>query len=152
MTDSGAPTIPTGPGPESPTLRTSATGEPGIDTKKAHGLSVLVVDECPLVTSILERILVRRGHRPRSARSCDEALAVLESKGFEPDLLLIDVESSPARSPGMVPRARTSRRGVRVLLMAVSGQGLDDDYAIIPLLRKPFGAEDLYKAIDELGA
>jgi len=60
---------------------------------------ILLVDDDPSVTASLALLLKRHGHPTRSARSAEEALAILEApEGRDVSLVLQDMNFSRATS------------------------------------------------------
>jgi signal transduction histidine kinase/CheY-like chemotaxis protein len=111
---------------------------------------ILLVEDEPGLRDIARRILERAGFEVTAAAAPDEAILAAESMTEAIDLLLTDVVMPGMRGPELAIRLRTSRPGLRVLLVSgyaeeiVEG-GRDDS---LPFLAKPFSAESLLAAVD----
>ncbi|MEI6291850.1 MAG: response regulator, partial [Chloroflexota bacterium] len=89
-----------------------------------------------------------------TAQSGEEALAALEA-GFEPDLVILDINMPGLGGIGTLPRLRVLRPAVPVLLST----GRTDQTALnlasahlgVTLLSKPFGLRELQKHLESIG-
>jgi len=105
-------------------------------------LRVLLVDDDDLVQSSIRSILEVLGHVPSSALSGEAALAQLEA-GFQPDLVILDMNMPGLGGAGTLPRLRALRPDLPVLLAT----GRTDQSALtlaaahpgVTLLPKTFG-------------
>ena len=121
-----------------------------------HGtLKVLLVDDDELIMSSVQMVLEVLGHSAVStAQSGEEALAILEA-GFEPDLVILDMNMPGLGGIGTLPRLRALRPEVPVVLAT----GRVDQTALtlasahpgVTLISKPFGLRELQKQIESLG-
>jgi len=118
-------------------------------------LKVLVVDDDDLIQSSIQAILEVLGHTAVTrAPSGEEALAILEA-GFEPDLVILDMNMPGLGGIGTLPRLRGLRPAVPVLLAT----GRVDQTALtlasahpgVTLLSKPFGLRELQKHLESIG-
>jgi hypothetical protein len=75
------------PGTEPAPLGDAETGQQA--ESSLEGLALLVVDDDPEANAMLQIILADHGAKVTSARTCDEALRLLET--FSPDLLVSDI-------------------------------------------------------------
>jgi PAS domain S-box-containing protein len=111
---------------------------------------ILLVEDEPGLRDIAKRVLARAGFDVTAAAGPDEAILAAESMAEPIDLLLTDVVMPGMRGPELAIRLRSSRPGLRVLL--VSGyaeeivEGARDDS--LPFLAKPFSAESLLAAVE----
>jgi CheY-like chemotaxis protein len=110
---------------------------------------VLVVDDDPLVRSTTGAMLESLGHKAIEAPSAEEALSLLEGAN-DIDLLLTDHVM-----PGMTGAQLTNEANIRwpnlpVVLASGFGEIQEDlsDGAI--RLAKPYGRDDLIRAINEV--
>jgi two-component system cell cycle sensor histidine kinase/response regulator CckA len=119
---------------------------------RAHGETVLVVEDDPSVRAVAVQVLERLGYRVESAGSAEEALERVVAGGEMPvDLLLTDV-ILPSASGRQVSEALQLRRpGIRTLYMSgytsdvLSPHGvLDQD---VQFIEKPFTPESLGRAV-----
>jgi PAS domain S-box-containing protein len=125
-------------------------------TLPPHGsLKVLLVDDDELIQSSVQAILEVLGHPAvTTARSGEEALATLVA-GFEPDLVILDMNMPGLGGIGTLPRLRGLRPAVPVLLST----GRTDQTALnlasahlgVTLLSKPFGLRELQKHLESIG-
>ena len=121
-----------------------------------HGsLKVLLVDDDDLIQSSVQAILECLGHTAvTTAPSGEAALAMLET-GFEPDLVILDMNMPGLGGIGTLPRLRRLRPAVPVLLTT----GRVDQTALtlalahpdVTLLPKPFGLRELQKQLEKIG-
>jgi PAS domain S-box-containing protein len=112
---------------------------------------ILLVEDEPGLRDIAQRVLARSGFDVTVAAGPDEAILAAGSMTEPIDLLLTDVVMPGMRGPELAIRLRSTRPGLRVLL--VSGyaeeivEGARDDS--LPFLAKPFSAESLLAAVDK---
>jgi signal transduction histidine kinase/CheY-like chemotaxis protein len=121
-----------------------------------HGtMKVLLIDDDDLIRSSVQAILEVLGHTSvNTAQSGEEALALLEA-GFEPDLVILDMNMPGLGGIGTLPRLRMLRPDVPVLLAT----GRVDQTALtlasvhrgVTLLSKPFGLRELQKHLESVG-
>jgi CheY-like chemotaxis protein len=132
---------------ESPSAPVRA--EPATD---AEGRCILVVDDEPMVRSVAQRILERRGYAVVTADDGATALAQIEA-GLVPDLVLTDV-----MMPMMTGRALADAlqaRGMEVPVVFMSGYAREELLADgmlgqeLPLVHKPFTVAALLEAVRE---
>jgi PAS domain S-box-containing protein len=141
------PACAVGPDLEAPAPADAAPGLRG-------PLRVLLVDDDDLVQSSIRSILEVLGHAPSSAQSGEAALAQLEA-GFQPDLVILDMNMPGLGGAGTLPRLRALRPDLPVLLAT----GRTDQSALtlaaahpgVTLLPKPFGLRELRSQLAALG-
>ncbi len=111
-------------------------------------LSVLVVDDDPLIAMCTVDMLEDLGHRVLEAHDGAEALRLLAA---EPTIGLIITDQAMPEMTGaeLVRRARARRPGLPVLLATGYGGG-EADTAGLPRLAKPFQQSDLARAIEKV--
>lgn len=115
-------------------------------------VSILVVDDDPLVRRTVERALVRAGYDVRVAASATDALEALAEAPV--DLVVSDVMMDDMEGPAFGALARQRRPDLRLLFMSgetpenLPAVGLDK--ATTPFLPKPFRPEDLLAKVAEL--
>ena len=125
-------------------------------TLPPHGtLKVLLVDDDELIQTSTQMVLEVLGQTTvNTALSGEEALAMLEA-GFEPDLVILDMNMPGLGGIGTLPRLRVLRPEVPVLLAT----GRVDQTALtlasahpgVTLLSKPFGLRELQKHLESIG-
>jgi CheY-like chemotaxis protein len=120
----------------------------------AGGLSVLLVDDDPLIQSSIRAILEALGHGVTPVLSGEAALAELAA-GLHPDVVILDMNMPGLGGAGTLPRLRALKPTVPVLLAT----GRVDEYAtevaaahpFVTLLSKPFSIKDLQRLLAPLG-
>lgn len=118
-------------------------------TRESAGRRVLVVDDQPFVCRVIGRLLRRAGYEAWTAGGGTEALSLLEGQEF--DLLLTDISMPGMDGFELVARAREMRPDLPVLYMSGHfSAGLDPEPVGEPLLEKPFGSSQLYRALGEI--
>jgi PAS domain S-box-containing protein len=122
--------------------------------KYSRTLNVLLVDDDELIQSSMESILQTLGHAVITSPSGEEALAIIEA-GFEPDVVILDMNMPGLGGSGTLPRLRVMLPNVPVLLstgradqLAVSLAEADPHVTLLP---KPFGMKDLQRCLEPLG-
>ena len=109
---------------------------------------VLVVDDEPMVTEVVERYLVRDGFEVATASDGDEALAQAQTWG--PDLIVLDL-MLPGRDGLEVCRSLRHESSVPIIMLTARGDETDrivglevgaDDYMV-----KPFSPRELVARI-----
>ena len=117
-------------------------------------LSVLVVDDDAMTQMAFVELLKTLHHPHRTAASGEGALALLEA-GFQPDVVLLDINMPGLGGTGTLPRLRALRPTLPVLLIT----GRADQEAIdlaatqpgVTLLAKPFGLLELQQHLEAIG-
>ena len=119
----------------------------------ARALEVLVVDDDDLIQSSLLTMLAFMGHHPEGALSGEEALARLEA-GYEPDLVILDMNMPGLGGVGTLPKLRALRPTTPVLLATgrvdQSASELAQTQPFVTLLSKPYGLEELRQQMESL--
>lgn len=97
---------------------------PGSKPSEASSLSVLVVDDTPVVADVLAQLIGMLGHRPTVVHSASQAIEMLSSRGDEFDVIFSDIsmpEMDGHALAGQI-RARRDDGSVRTrMLVAMSG-------------------------------
>jgi CheY-like chemotaxis protein len=113
--------------------------------------TIFVVEDDPLIHSMLSLALRRWGHRVITVGDGLEAVAMLERDIHTIDLLLSDVSLPGLRGPEVAARALAMRPDLKVILS--SGSLFPDETSDTldghPFLRKPFTIEKLRSTINE---
>lgn len=128
---------------------TEAPAEPR-PTAASRPIHVLVVDDEPLVRSLVRRLLERRGYSVEEASDGRAGLTALERGAF--DVVLLDVTMPDLDGAEVVRRVRATGSKIPIVLssgyMAVSAENALDRSMIQAFLPKPFSPADLVGAIE----
>lgn len=115
--------------------------------------TVLIVEDDPTVLAFLEEGLIDRGYEVLSARSGGEALSVLDSGLDDIDVLVADIRIGAGLDGWEIARcAREISPDFPIVYItgdSASAHELEG-VANSRLLQKPFGSEQLARAIDAL--
>lgn len=135
--------------------KTSDDATPKGAKQEVKSRHVLVVDDDPVVRSLVVRFLRGAGHMATEADSVERALATAEAKGARFDGVVTDVLLGA--SDGMTILERLQRAQPTASLVVVSGfPPSPDQLAIIAergaaFLAKPFSASDLLSTLAQTG-
>jgi len=125
-----------GPVPEPP----PASPRPAVSRR------ILLIDDDELIQASGCILLEALGHVAQSARSGEEALAML-AQGYVPEVILLDMNMPGLGGQGTLPRLRERLPSVPVLLATgrIDQDALDlvEAHRDVILLAKPFSLEDL---------
>ena len=124
----------------------------------SFSLRILVAEDNDFNAQLLEQLLMRRGHRVRLANNGREALALVEEEAF--DLLLLDVHMPELDGFQVVQaireRERTAGGHLHVIALTARSRKEDRERCLAAgmddFLAKPIQADDLWAAIDRVGA
>lgn len=113
-------------------------------------LTILVVDDEPMVAEATRRMLTSRGHRVTVATSPSDVLALWPSRAKDFDIVVCDVVMPEMRGPELVQHLSEQGHAPRVLFMS----GYNEEAALtrskIPVLAKPFSLVALENAIAQV--
>jgi CheY-like chemotaxis protein len=112
--------------------------------------SILVVDDDPVIRTVVTQFLEAGGFAAVAASGGDEALALFEEGAF--DLVITDFKMGEVSGVDLTRRLRKIHPFVPVCLMtAVKGDVPADDYSLFAaVLEKPFKEADLLGVLGEL--
>jgi len=131
---------------------TPATEVPQVASRGAG--SVLLVEDDPMVRTLIERILKKNGFRVLTASSGNEAIALLDENKSPVDLLISDVIMPGMRGPEVARLLREKQPDLRVLFISgyadISASQKGDFDPETNLLVKPFSPEQLFDRIQLL--
>jgi PAS domain S-box-containing protein len=117
-------------------------------------MNVLLVDDDELIQSSMREVLDLLGHKVTSAQSGEEALGILEA-GFQPDLVILDLNMPGLGGAGTMPGLRTLLPAVPVLLTTgradQTAQDLVEAYPNVTMLAKPFTMRELQQHCESFG-
>ncbi|GLH73888.1 hypothetical protein GETHLI_23900 [Geothrix limicola] len=118
-----------------------------------RALQVLLVDDDELVLGSVEHVLQSLGHIVVTAGSGEMALDRIEG-GYEPDVVILDLNMPGLGGHGTLPRLRDLLPNVPILLSTgradQSAQALVKAYPLITLLPKPFSIQSLRDHLEEV--
>jgi two-component system, cell cycle sensor histidine kinase and response regulator CckA len=115
---------------------------PSCGAPRPANTTILVVDDDPMMLSLVERTLRAEGYRVWAATRAEEARKVLAELAGAVDLVLTDIAMPGGLGSELAAEIRCSQRWVRVLYMSsysreeLLGHGIE--LAETQLLRKPF--------------
>lgn len=109
---------------------------------------ILVVDDESIVRSVVSRLLENAGHSVMAALNGAEALRIMESDTMGFDLVVTDIRMPGLDGWELGQRVNALYPGMPILYM--SGYDLDRGTRELPLLRKPFEAEELLSRVRSL--
>ena len=116
-------------------------------------LAVLVVDDDELVQHSMEAILEALGHTTLTVASGEAALQALA--GFQPDVVILDLNMPGLGGSGTLPRLRALRPALPVVLATgrpdQSAVDLVAAYPGVTLLAKPFTMRELQRHLEPIG-
>lgn len=127
-------------------LAVTATADPLDPVGQGPGPVVLVVDDDPLVRSVMCATLERAGLHPIPAPDAPEALRVIEDADVRLDVLLTDVVMPTIDGRALAERAASARPGLPVVFVSGYTERVLEGVAMTSrrrLLTKPFGAREL---------
>ena len=113
---------------------------------------VLVVDDDPLVCSVVARVLTRAGREVRTCPDVDSALAAFDSAAEPFDLLLTDV-SMPGELDGIALAGLIAERCPEVAIVVMSGDAGSlvrggEQAGVTATLAKPFTLDELGDVVE----
>ena len=117
-------------------------------------LTILVVEDEPIVRNIIMKSLVREDYRVLEADSAAEALEVSQTFSGTIDLLIADHTLKTMTGRQVAEQIRQSRPGLKVLhISGLSLEKLAQDGGLIPgadFLAKPFSPKTLVEKVDQI--
>jgi signal transduction histidine kinase/CheY-like chemotaxis protein len=131
-------------------VRAAPRPAPRVD---GQGRTILVVDNEEAVRTIVGHMLRKRGYRIREAAGGDDAEAIVAEGEAAVDLLLTDMLMPGMTGKELAKRVRAKRPGLPAIYMSgyaghdASPLGLWDED--VPILQKPFTADQLLRAIGD---
>jgi PAS domain S-box-containing protein len=113
--------------------------------------TILLVEDDDSVRRIVEKILTRDGYTALVAKNGQDALALAATALDRIDLLVTDIVMPGMRGTDLVSGLRKRRPSLKVLLMSGYGSEVAGGAAAsLPLLRKPFEAVELQRAVRQV--
>lgn len=113
-------------------------------------LSLLIVDDEPMVADVTRRILERMGHTVQVSTRPEEVCTLWSEVGDSIDLVICDVAMAPLRGPDLIAQLSQSLNPPKVLY--ITGYSEEAIYSELthPVLAKPFTASTLARAIQDI--
>jgi PAS domain S-box-containing protein len=116
-------------------------------------LTVLLVDDDELIQVSMQALLEELGHHTSWVASGEEALAKLEA-GFQPDVVVLDMNMPGLGGSGTLPLLRALRPTLPVLLATgradQAALDLVEAHEFVTLLSKPFSMSELKHSLEVL--
>lgn len=139
--------LPVGPPP--PEVRS----EEDVTPAQGGGATILLAEDEPVVATVLQKALERKGYSVVAADNGTEALEHAMSDAVAIDIVVTDVVMPGLSGPEVVRRLRASGRSVRALYMSGYSEDTLDRRRLEPddgYIAKPFTADDLVAAVEEV--
>ncbi|MCH7720885.1 MAG: response regulator [Planctomycetes bacterium] len=127
-------------------------GAPGKSAARAHPLTVLVVDDEPLIREVTSRVLERAGLTVLSAATGDQACELFRRHDRAIDLVFLDMDLAGECGSAVLRALRRIDPDVRVVLVSgSSGEVLTETHphGCHAFVRKPFDGPALQRAIQQ---
>jgi CheY-like chemotaxis protein len=119
-----------------------------------RSLTVLLVDDDDLMKSSVQAILQSLGHAVFATASGEEALMTIEA-GFQPEVVILDINMPGLGGSGTLPRLRAMLPNVPVLLSTgradQAALDLAKAFPFVTLLAKPFDFRELQQCLERIG-
>jgi CheY-like chemotaxis protein len=113
------------------------------------GRSILIVEDEPLISMMLEDFLDALGYRlAGSADALPDALALVEQGGF--DAALLDVNLRDGETSWPVADALTARGRPFILATGGGNDMVPDRHSGVPVLSKPYTLDGVREAFETL--
>lgn len=116
--------------------------------------TVLVMEDEPNITFILETILSENGHNVITAANGAEGMNIL-NQGLVPEIALVDLSMPVMDGSTVIKKLKGNEKFKDIPIVIISGSmaGLDDfpkkdNYSA--LITKPFNLNDVVKTVDNL--
>ena len=120
---------------------------PVVSPVQGAGLSILVVDDDPLIAMTMNAVLTDMGHQSREAHSGKVALELLET-GCVVDVIITDYAMPGMTGIQFAERVKAQWPSLPVILASGYAELPEDSGADIIRLPKPYGRADLIRAIN----
>jgi len=122
-------------------------------TPSPTALQILVVDDDELLQHAIRRLLKKLGHLATSAVGAEGALTMI-ANGFQPDLVILDLNMPGMDGAAALPRIRVLCPTVPIVLATGRADQaaihLVETHAHVSLLPKPFDLRNLRQMLDSL--
>jgi two-component system, cell cycle sensor histidine kinase and response regulator CckA len=111
--------------------------------------TVLVVDDEPVIRTMMTEVLQQEGHSVFTAGSGAQALSLFRSHRREIDLLISDIVMPETDGPALATKIQAERPGLPVLLISGSSDTMPANSSF-EFLPKPFSIRDLLNRVRSL--
>ncbi len=130
----------------------SVASDPAATGKKPSGLSVLVVDDEPLIRWSLRKGLTRSGHDVAEAGTAGEALALIDDQPNRFHVVILDYRLPDRRDLSLLKDVRDRLPAATVLLMTAYGDADMRAQALtlgaLTVIDKPFQVSALVSLVE----
>ena len=128
---------------------TTAKTAAGDDTAADKPMRILLIDDHAAVRATTEAMLAELGHRPAAADGAPQALALLDGKADNFDLIVTDYAMPSTSGVELIRQARAIRPSLPAVIITgyADGAMIADRPANVAVLQKPFTAQRLGAAI-----
>lgn len=127
--------------------RLCTIGSGRFSVNKAKPITLLVVDDEPLIRDLVKRMLTDAGFIVLVADSAEDALLVSRGYAGAIDVVLTDVRMPGMGGPELCCRLRTERPGILCLLMTGFADIATEGF---PVLHKPFRSDQLVSHVRDV--
>ncbi len=114
---------------------------------------ILVIDDEPMIRSIVETLLSRRGYSVVCAGTVEEAVGLFNREGANYRALITDYNLEDGTGVDIVNVIKKKAAGIPVVLMTGSAEmtrTASDEAGFFAYFRKPFNVMELGRKIDSL--
>lgn len=114
----------------------------------------LIAEDCSLVRVDLENILQDAGYDVYQVGTGEDALAVLDLRGNDFQVLITDVQMPPGKLSGFDLAKTCAHTWTHISIVVVSGTKSPEAETLpdnIAFLSKPFSADRVYETLENLG-
>jgi DNA-binding NtrC family response regulator len=121
--------------------------------RPARPATILFVDDDEILLDLMRRLLTFGGHKPLIAASGAAAERLVQERGAEIDLAILDLKMPELNGLELMGRLRASQPRLKVLLVTgYSPQAIYERYGIpdSQILRKPFDMTAVLNKIREV--
>ena len=114
-------------------------------------MTILVIEDDASVLALVERLLSVKGHKVLTARDPNTAAAVLSQHNQAPDMLLADIILGGQTGVDFARTLKDQYPELKIVFMTGLSHRAPGALraGLGPVLHKPFGADELYRIIDE---
>ena len=111
---------------------------------EAAGATILLADDEPAVRSLIEAALSAEGYQVLAARNGYEALNVFDQRGADIDLVITDMCMPYIGGSELIAALQARRASLKCLCISSYAAHAERG---LPLLQKPFSANELLRSV-----